>query len=140
MAQFSSYYEGVILCTLLPRPFMSSQKLVFRPTRKVCFVLEGSRKVVHFWRWFGSCLIAEFSNKPVWPFPPSSPSPLLARPLERSREFVNRVCQIGRLPANRGEPRISSRWACASQPGFPPLRAQFRFGVTSDWSRFCFLV
>ena len=86
------------------------------------------------------CLIAEFSNKPVWPFPPSSPSPLFARLLERSREFLNRVCQIGRLPANHGAPGVSTRWACASQPGFPPLRAQFRFGVTTDWSRFRFSV
>ena len=31
------------------------------------------------------------------------------------------------------------RWACATQPGLPPLRAQFRFGVANDWSSFLFL-
>ena len=44
------------------------------------------------------------------------------------------VCQIGRLPANCGAPGIPTRWACATQPGLPPLRAQFRLGISSDWS------
>ena len=31
------------------------------------------------------------------------------------------------------------RWACATQPGLPPLRAQFRLGISTDWSSALFL-
>ena len=44
-----------------------------------------------------------------------------------------------RFSANRGAPGIPTRWACATQPGLPPLRAQFRFGVATDWSSSLFL-
>ena len=35
--------------------------------------------------------------------------------------------------AGRGVPGIPTRWPCATQPGLPPLRDQFRFGVTTEW-------
>ena len=174
------------MCTLLPRPFLLSQKSVlcltcnFVSSWKNPFgskwldsVRTAKGYIVHFTSsplsvvpkislspnpksmlCFGRFqkgrpllalvwILALLQNSQISQFglfPPFSPSPLFARLLERSREFLNRVCQIGRLPANRGEPRISTHWACASQPRFPPLRAQFRFGVTTDWSRFRFLV
>ena len=31
------------------------------------------------------------------------------------------------------------RWACATQPGLPPLRAQFRLGIPADGSSSLFL-
>ena len=31
------------------------------------------------------------------------------------------------------------RWAYATQPGLPPLRAQFRLGIPTDWSSSLFL-
>ena len=36
--------------------------------------------------------------------------------------------------AARGALGVLTRWACATQPGLPPLRAQFRSGVPTDWS------
>ena len=44
------------------------------------------------------------------------------------------VCQIGPFAAARGAPGVLTRWACATQPGFPPLRAQFQSGILNDWS------
>ena len=45
-------------------------------------------------------------------------------------------CQIGPFAAARGAPGALACWACASQPGLPPLRAQFRSGDPSDWLSF----
>ena len=58
-------------------------------------------------------------------FPPSSPSPLFAKLLERSREILNRVCQIGRLLANRGEPGISTAGRVPPSPDFRPSALSF---------------
>ena len=44
-----------------------------------------------------------------------------------------------RFSTNRSASRIPTRWACASQPGFPPICAQFRFGIATDWSSSLFL-
>ena len=81
-------------------------------------------------------LLQNSSSSQFGPFFPSSHSPLLAKILERSRNSQNRrlpdrpVCSCSRAPG------ALACWACASQPGLPPLRAQFRSGDPSDWLSF----
>ena len=106
---------------------------------KLCFVLEGSRKVIHFWCYLEFCPVAEFSNGQFGLFLPSSHSPLLAKFLERSRNSQN-LCLPNRPVFNQSRRSWNSmRWACATQPGLPPLRAQFRLGISTDWSSSLFL-
>ena len=44
------------------------------------------------------------------------------------------ACQIGPFASARGAPEALTRWPCATQPGLPPLRAQFQSGILLDWS------
>ena len=44
------------------------------------------------------------------------------------------ACQIGPFASARGAPEALTRWPCATQPGLPPLRAQFQSGILIEWS------
>ena len=81
------------------------------------------------------CLVADFSNSQFGLFhpPPTHHCSLNSWNVREIPRIT--VCQIGPVSsANRGVPGIPTRWACATQPGLLPLCAQFRFGVSTDWS------
>ena len=106
---------------------------------KLCFVLEGSRRVAIFGAGLVICFIADFSNSQFSIFTPSSHSPLLAKFLERSRNSLGR-CLPNRPDFNQSQRSWNSmRWACATQPGLPALRNQFRLGISDHRSSLLFL-
>ena len=127
------------MCSLLPHPLLSSKKLVLRSTRNYALSWKVPERSPSFGAVFRFCLVAEFLKWPVWPFSPSSHSPLLAKFLERSRNSQN-LCLPNRPVFNQSRRSWNSmRWACATQPRLPPLRAQFRLGIPTDGSSSLFL-
>ena len=135
-----------ILCKVVFVQFTSSplslvQKISPLLNPKLCFVVEGSRKVVHFWCSFGSLPYCRFSQIASLAFFALLPLAIACQILRTFEKFpVSLSAKSARFSANRGASRIPTRWACASQPGLPPLRAQFRFGIATDWSSSCFSV
>ena len=125
--------------TLLSHPFLSPQKSVLRLTRNYAL----SWKVPERSSIFGADLdlrpVADFSNGQFSLFRP--PPTRHCLPNSWNVREIPRivVCQVGPISANHGAPRIPTRWACASQPGRSPFRAQFRSGIAYEWSSFLFL-
>ena len=128
------------MCTLLPRPFTLAQRKQSsaQPENMLCHgrFQKGRPFLVLIW------IFALLQNSQIASLASFRPSPT-RHSLPNSwnvREILRIVvCQIGPVSANRSASRIPTRWACASQPGFPPLRAQFRFGIATDWSSSLFL-
>ena len=141
MTRCSSYHERSYLCTLLPHPFLSPQKVSPPLSPKLCFVVEGSRKVVHFGCRFGFLPCCRILKWPLWLLFALLPPATACQIRGTFEKFsVLSSAQSARVSANRCASGVPTRWACASQPGFPPLHAQFRFGIPHDWSHLCFSV
>ena len=128
------------MCTLLPRPFTLAQRKQSsaQPENMLCHgrFWKGQPILALVWvlpycRILGVASLASFHPSPTRHCLPKSWN---VREIPR---IV--VCQVGPISANHGAPRIPTRWACASQPGRPPLRAQFRSGIAYEWSSFLFL-
>ena len=126
--------------TSSPLFFSRPKKTVLCSTRNCALSWKVPEKSSTLGASLDLCLIAEFSTGQFDFFSLSFHPPLLAKFLESSRKFPESLpAKSARLSANRGAPGIPARGACATRPGFSPLRAQFRFGVANDWSSFLFL-
>ena len=115
------------------------KKTVLYSTRKYALSWKVLERSANFGADLGFALLQNSQSGQFGFFSPFSHSPLLAEILERSRNSQNRCLPARPVSANRGASRIPTRWACASQPGHPPLRAQFRSGIAYEWSSFLFL-
>ena len=132
--------RGVVIIQFTSSPlFFSSKRLVVRSTRNYALPWKALEGAATFGAGFDLCPIADFKNSQFSLFRPPPNSPLLAKFLERSRNSQNR-CLPNRPVFNQSRRSWNSmRWACATQPGLPPLHAQFRLGVLVDGSSFLFL-
>ena len=125
---------GSHLFSLLPHPFFLVQKVSCPLNQKLCFALEGSRRGSHFWCWFRSLPYCRILKSPIWPFP-LPPARHCSPEFWNVRELLRIIaCRIGPFAPARGPPEALTRWPCATQPGLPPLRAQFQSGILIDWS------
>ena len=139
MIRCNLYCEGSHLCTLLPRPFLCPKKLVLRSTRNYALSWKVPERSSIFGADLDLCPVADFSNGQFSLFRPPPNSPLLAKFLERSRNSQN-LCLPNRPVFNQSRRSWNSmRWACATQPGLPALRNQFRLGISDHRSSLLFL-
>ena len=115
-------------------PLLLSKKLVLRSTRNYALSWKVPERASTFGADLHPCPVAEFSNSQFGPFPPLPTRHRL--PNSWNVREIPRIipCQIGPFAAARGAPEALTRWPCATQPGLPPLRAQFQSGVLIDWS------
>ena len=119
-------------------PFIHQEKSVLCSTRNYASVWKDLEKTSIFGAELNLCPIAEFFKWPVWSFSTSSRSSLLAEFFGTFQKFLesSSAKSARYFSTNRGVPGIPTCWTCATQPGLPPLRAQFRFGVSIDWTSF----
>ena len=123
------------MCSLLPHPLSLVQKVSPPLNPKLCFVVEGSRKVAQFWCCFQvlpCCRISQMASLALFPFLPLATACQILGTFEKFPESLS--ARSARFAAARGTSGVLTRWACATQPGLPPLRAQFRSGDPTDWS------
>ena len=134
MTRCSLYYERSYLCTLLPRPFLCPKKLVLRSTRNYALSWKVPERSSIFGADLDLCPTAEFSNSQFGLFRP--PPTRHCLPNSWNVREIPRIiaCQIGPFASARGAPEALTRWPCATQPGLPPLRAQFQSGILIEWS------
>ena len=127
---------------LLPRPFaLSQKKTVLCSTRKYALSWKVPERSSIFGCRFGFLPCCRILKWPLWLLFALLPPATACQIRGTFEKFsVLSSAQSARVSANRCASGVPTRWACASQPGFPPLRAQFRFGIPHDWSRPCFSV
>ena len=132
MTRCSLYYERSYLCTLLPRPFLCPKKLVLRSTRNYALSWKVPERSSIFGADLDFCPVADFSNSQFGLFrpPPTRHCSLNSWNVREIPRIC--ICQIGRFFNHSRRLCNSWRWACAAQPGLPPLCAQFRLGVHTD--------
>ena len=128
------------LCTLLPRPLILARRKQSsaQPENMLCRgrFQKGRPFLVPTWVF---ALLQNYQMASLASFRPSPTRHSLPNSWNVREILRIVVCQIGPVSANRSASRIPTRWACASQPGRPPLRAQFRSGIAYEWSLFLFL-
>ena len=132
-AEFVNFASSLLL-------FSRPKKTVLCSTRNCALSWKVPEKSSTFGAGLDLCLIAEFSNCQFGLFallPLATASQILGT-FEKIPESL--PAKSARFSANRGAPEIPMRWACATQPGLPPLRAQFRFELQMTGPRFCFSV
>ena len=125
---------GRIRAVYFLTPFPSSKKLVVRSTRNYALSWKAPEGAATFGADLDLCPIAEFSSGQFGPFP--LPPARHCSPNSWNVREIPRIiaCQIGPFASARGAPEALTRWPCATQPGLPPLRAQFQSGILIEWS------
>ena len=126
--------RGVVIIQFTSSPlFFSSKRLVVRSTRNYALSWKALEGAATFGAGFDLCPIAEFSSRQFGLFP----FLLLATARRNFGTFEN---FSESLPAGSarlhqpGPPEALAPWPCATQLGFPLLRAQFQSGFLIDWS------
>ena len=128
-------------------PFTSSPPFILAKENspllnpKICFIMEGSRKVGHFWCRFGSLPCCRILKWPVWLLFALLPLATACQILGTFEKFSElSSAKSARFSANRSASRIPTRWACASQPGFRPFALSFGLESPLIGLRLCFSV